>query len=126
MFFYIYMMQNHIFSNVDGTYDAQNGPKWPSKHPKIAQNSPKPKKKPKNFTPACNFLQNESPYWGWFAPFWRFWCSKSPLLSPKSQKVHFSGNCQNKFSKLKNFAYIIGQKHDFLHLVDVKSYIFQR
>ena len=31
-----------------------------------------------------------------------------------------------KFSKLKNFAYIIGQKHDFLHLVDVKSYIFQR
>ena len=44
MFFYIYMMQNHIFSNVDGTYDAQNGPKWPSKHPKIAQNSPKPKK----------------------------------------------------------------------------------
>ena len=40
--------------------------------------------------------------------------------------MHFSGNCQNKFSKLKNFAYIIGQKHDFLHLVDVKSYIFSK
>ena len=56
------MMQNHIFSNVDGTYDAQNGPKWPSKHPKIAQNCPKPKKptNPKNYKPACNFLQKES------------------------------------------------------------------
>ena len=85
------MMQNHIFSNVDGTYDAQNGPKWPSKHPKIAQNSPKPKKtqKTQKITNQLAISFKKSPILGVVRSFLEILVLKIPTFEPKIPKSAF-------------------------------------
>ena len=68
----------------NGLQNILNGPKQSK-----TQNDPK----------ISNLLMisfKKSPIWGVLYTIFRFLLSKSPLLSQKSQKVHFWGNCQNK------------------------------